>query len=214
VRVRELRVRRAEAPGGERRRRRQGARRLGRPRLGHRRVARHALLQQQLRRLHARVLVEARDHHVVLQQVRERHQDHALVVGHVRLHHLAASGLGRPRVLDVGVGPQALGVVDRLVEAVLAREPLALEAVQVRDRRLRVDERRQRRGVGRHHQVVGQAALQAQPGHAEGLVLVVALAVGDRVGGLGDAQGTPSESPYRICRSTAIMHVRSRSVSG
>ena len=49
-----------EAKTVQRRRGRLGFRR---PRLGQNRFARHTLLQEQLRRLHARVGVEARDEH-------------------------------------------------------------------------------------------------------------------------------------------------------
>ncbi len=51
----------------------------------------------------------------------------------------------------------------------------------------RVDERRQGRRIGGDDQIVGQAALQAEAWYAEGLVLIVAGAVGEGVRRLGDA---------------------------
>ena len=64
-------------------------------------VARHALLQQQLGRLHARVGVEALDHAIAEQRVGQRDERHALVMGQVGRHDDArapgsSSGRRRP----------------------------------------------------------------------------------------------------------------------
>ncbi len=48
-------------------------------------IARRALLQQKFRGLHDRVSVETRSHHAILQDVREGHQRHALMMRHVRV---------------------------------------------------------------------------------------------------------------------------------
>ena len=92
LRVGEPRVRRAEAADREGRHGAGGPRLLDRSRLGDRGLARDALLQQQLRGLHARVGVEALHHRIAEQGVGERHQGHALVMGHEGPHHRARGG--------------------------------------------------------------------------------------------------------------------------
>ena len=97
--VRPQRVRRAEAAQGLRGRRAGRACLLDRARLGDRGVARHPLLQQQLRGLHARIGVEALHHRVAEQHVGERDERHALVVGHEGPHDGSAgrAAASRPR---------------------------------------------------------------------------------------------------------------------
>ncbi len=176
LRVRPQRVRRAEATqslrGG-------GARRaclLHRAGLGDRRRARHALLQQQLRGLHARVGVEAPHHRVAEQDVGERDEGHALVVGHEGPHDGSVGRVAGLARAELGGGP--VRVVDRLVVAVGPRAPVVRQAPQVAHRELRLHHRGEGRRVRSHDQLVGEAPFQAQAGHAEGLVLVVAA--GDR----------------------------------
>ena len=53
---------------------------FGGPRLRQNRLAGHALLEQQLGRLHPRIGVEPRHEHVVADHVGERHERHALMV--------------------------------------------------------------------------------------------------------------------------------------
>ncbi len=72
------------------------------------------------------------------------------------------------------------------------RRPRALLAARRRRFRtdaLGIEHGRERGGVGGDHQLVAQAALQAQAGDAEGLVLVVVVPVHEVVGGLRDAPG-------------------------
>ena len=76
-------VRRPEAAERGRRDRPRLPRGLGRARRSRRRLARHPLLQQELGGLHARIRVEARDHHVVQERIGQRDEHHALVVRHV-----------------------------------------------------------------------------------------------------------------------------------
>ncbi len=82
-------------------------------------------------------------------------------------------------------------VVDRFVEPESAVEPVARQSRQVRRRRRRIDEAGERGGVRRHDQFVGESALQSEAGHAERLVLIVAGAIGEGVGRLGDAPRHP-----------------------
>ena len=85
------------------------------------RAARRALLQQQQGRAQARVGLEATLHRTRQQQVREREQAHALVVGHERAHHDA-----------LHPARQARGrVVDGFVEAEAAVGPQGRETLQV-----------------------------------------------------------------------------------
>ena len=86
-------------------------------------------------------------------------------------------------------GRREARVVDRLVEAELSREAGGGEPLQVRARRLGRHHQRERRGVGRDHQVLGQPALEPEAGHAEGAVLVVEGGVDRVVARLGHAPG-------------------------
>ena len=88
-----------------------------------------------------------------------------------------------------GLVDRRVCVVDGLVVAVGARLPLLGEPPQVASREPRLHHRRERRRVGRHDQLVAEAPLQPEAGDAEGLVLVVAVTVGDVVGALRDAPG-------------------------
>ena len=108
---------------------------------------------------------------------------------------------------------RAVGVVDGVEEAVLAR------GVQPRSRRRRlatlprrVDRQRQRRGIRRHDHFVAKAALEAQPGNAERLVLIRAVAVDDVVGGLRDAPGHTARA--RVVHLAAHDHAARRVEQG
>ena len=150
-----------------------------RPGYGH--VARRPLLQQQLGGLHDRLAVEARSHRAAVQHVRDRDDRHALVVRHVGPH-------GGDRL----VLQQSLGrVVERLVEPVRTACAEALEPRQVLRRRGGVDHRRQRRRIGRDHEVLAEPALQAQPRHPEVRVLVRGLEIARVEGRLEMPHGTP-----------------------
>ena len=100
---------------GDRRRRRDDPHFVERPRVNRRRVARHALLQQQFGRLHARVGVEAHHHRIAEERVRQRDQRHALVVREIgpddgpRDSALAPGRAHRAR-------PRRGGVIDRVEE--------------------------------------------------------------------------------------------------
>ena len=142
---------------------------------GHR--LRYALLQQQQRGLERRVGLEAALHRLVEQQIGQRQQAHALVVRHVRAHDRAGLAARQAR----------RRVVDRLVVTEGAGQALVGQALQVLDGGSRFDHQRHHAGVRRHHQVLGQAALEAQTRHAEGAVLVVQVGVGGVVARLGHA---------------------------
>ena len=82
----EARVRRPVAPDRQRGQGAGHARLLHRSGLGDGGLARDPLLQEQLRGLHARVGMEALHHRVAQEGVGERHEGHALVMGHERPH--------------------------------------------------------------------------------------------------------------------------------
>ena len=117
--------------------------------------------------------------HLSAEVLGDREQAHALVVRHERPHD------GAP--LPVGHPPR--GVVDGLEEPVVALEALGDEAPEVLYRRGGVHQQGERSGVGSDHEVVAEAALDPEAGHAEGAVLVVELQVAGVVGALGDAPG-------------------------
>ena len=141
------------------------------------RDARHALLQQQQRRLHLRIGLEAALHRTVEQHVRDRQQAHALVVGHERAHQrVALPGRHARR-----------GVVDRLVVAVAREHALLGQALQVRGGLVRRRQQGERARVGRDDELLREPALQAEPRHPERAVLVVLPRVGEVVAALRHA---------------------------
>jgi hypothetical protein len=83
-------------------------------------------------------------------------------------------------------------------ELTLARQPAQVGAGRLGD-----DHQRQGAGVGRHHHVVTEAALEPQAGHAEGAVLVVLLRVGLVVAGLRDP---PRHAPLAAVRDLPLDH--------
>ncbi len=130
---------------------------LGRRRPRHHDVARHALLQQKLRRLHDGFGVEALAHLAVLQRIGDGDQAHRLVMRHVAAHDgdLGAFRKARRRV------------VHRLVPAIGAAPALVGEALEIARRMGGIDHRGERGGIGRDDDVLRQAALVAEVGHAE-----------------------------------------------
>ena len=154
-----------------------GRRHLVGARTGHRDVARRALLQEQLGRLHARVGVKPRAHDAVVQGIGDGDQEHALVVRHVGAH----DHQGFP------LGEAFARVVESFVEAVRAAPTDLLEMPEVPDRRGGIDHGRQPCRVGRDDDVLAQPAPQAEAGNAEVRVLVRHLEVAHVVAGLRHA---------------------------
>src|SRR4029078_7881383 len=79
--------------------------------------------------------------------------------------------------------------VDRLVEAVRSLQAFRGEAPEVPGGLRRRERGRERGRVGRHDQLVAQAALETQAGDSEGAVLVVVAPVDEVVGALRDSPG-------------------------
>ena len=144
---------------------------------GDRDVVGHALLQEQVGGPDHGLGVEPLAHDPVVEHVSQGDEGHALVVGHVGAHDRHRRAVRHPR----------RGVVEGLVEAVGPERPHRGERGEVPRRRDRVDHRGERGRVGGHHQVLAQAALEAEARHAEVRVLVGEIQIADVVGRLGDA---------------------------
>ncbi len=139
--------------------------------------ARNALLQQQQGGLELDIGHEAALHRLVAQQVIQRQQAHALVVGHERTQqHVVV-----PRWDARG------GVVDRLVHSEATGEAQSFERLKVLAGRFRRHHQRHHAGIGCDDPILPQAALQPQPRHAERAVLVVQARIDGVVAGLGHA---------------------------
>ena len=132
-----------------------------------------ALLQQQFGGLHAWLGVKAPLHRVAVQAVVERDEAHGLVMRHVGLHHDAACS----RVAETRGG-----VIDRFEQAPRPQRTFRREGVQIFRGLFRTNLRREHGRVGRHHQVVSQAALQSETRHAERAVLIIRPKVLEVVG--------------------------------
>ena len=159
--------------------------RLGGPRLGEDRLARHALLQQQLGRLDPRVGVEPRHEDIVMEDVGERDERHALMMREERAHDFGLSVAGGRSASRCRL-PRP--IVDRLVEAESAVEARRVERV--------ASSTRPPPGSTRPASAVAYGAttrssarprLKPKARHAERLVLIVARAIRERVRRLRDA---------------------------
>ena len=146
----------------------------------------HALLEQEIGGLNPRVGMETLLHRRSVQDVVEREQAHALMVGHPGAQHDAALEIGR----------QSLGrVVDGFVEAEPADHPFVAQARQVVEHVPRRNRRGQDRRIGGDDEILAQTTLEAEPGNAERAVLVVPVEVAGEVGGLRDAPGHAALRP-------------------
>ena len=113
--------------------------------------------------------MEALDHAVAEQRVGERHQRHAGVVREEGADDRACRRCVGRRPLA------AIGVVDRSKKPYSPNSPASASRRRFVGAARRIDHHGERRGVRRDDQLVAQAALQPEPGHAERLVLIVAV---------------------------------------
>ena len=128
-----------------------------RPRMDHRDIARRALLQEQFGRLNAWLGMKSRAHLTVEQDIRDRHDGHALMMRHVR-----------PNDGDLGaVRDTRARVVERFMKAVSATRADSAESLEIAHRAFRIDHGGKRRGVGRDDGVLAQAAFEPQAGDTE-----------------------------------------------
>ena len=113
-----------------------------------------------------------------MQHVGQRHQTHALVVGHQ----------GGNRYIWLQAGAPGGGKVQRLDKSVASAGTEFLQRGKVQRRRVGCQLRRQRGGIGCDHQFVRWGAAQRQIGHTLRGVLV-----GQRVvtGGIGRLRHPP-----------------------
>ena len=156
-----------------------------------------ALLQQQARRHHGGVRLEALPHGLAQQRVADRQQRHTLVMGHVGLDDgdVLARRQARRRV------------VDGFVETEASRQSGDVEAMQVLGGRGGRHHQGEHRRVGCHHEIVAQAAFQSQSRHAERAVLVIHLRIDRVVARLGHA-------PRQSTLSTVFDLPRHRGATG
>ena len=108
----------------------------------------------------------------VVENVRERHERHPLVMRHIGAHDGHALVLGDPRGR----------VIERLVKAIAAARAGLGETCEVLRRRLRVDHRRQRRRVRGDDHIFAQPAFEPEARHAKIRVLVGQLEIARVVG--------------------------------
>ena len=142
-------------------------------------LARRALVQQRLVRLHQRRGAEPAARRLAAQHVAQRHQRHALVVRHEVAHHAEVLALGLARG----------GEIDGVEEAELAACAERFQQAQIASGCGRQQLRRQHARVGRDHTVGRRCAAQREPRHTEGRVLVGERMVLREIGRLRDAPG-------------------------
>ena len=165
-------------------------------------LTRHALLQQRCHGGQPRIGHGPMPGQAVQQHIGQRHQRHALVVGHegadecVRMAAVRGGGVGGAAGLAAG------GVVQRFDEAPGAACTQRLQPAQVGHGGARRDQRRQRGGVRGDHALVGRRAAQRQARHALRRVLVGQAAVGRGVGRFADAPG----HPVPFCIGLLLLH--------
>lgn len=80
-------------------------------------------------------------------------------------------------------------VINRFVETELPAKSQPMQPLQIATRRIRFDHQRHCAGVRRDHQILAQAALESEPRHSKGAVLVIALRIYRVVAGFGYAPG-------------------------
>ena len=156
-----------------------------------RQLVRYALLQQRRHGGQARVGHAPAAWRALQQHIGQSDQGHALVVRHEGADEREAAVTVLAAVQNAGL-PSDLAfwaVVQRLDEAAGAACLQAIEHPHVGQCRQRVEHRRQRAGVGRHHQLIGWRAAHGQAWHALRRVLVGERVVHRRVGAFREAPG-------------------------
>src|SRR5688500_6856592 len=135
-----------------------------------RQPARYALLQHQLGGSHERIGVEPAWPDLLVQHVVERDETHADVVSHVRADDRLSRSRRRSRIIE------------RIAESIGAKSALALEHGEVLERLVRLDQHCEHRCIGSDDQLLAQAALEREVGHAEAAVLIGVRAIAYRIG--------------------------------
>ena len=154
------RVRRRNRRDGEHRDRRRRVSALGRTRLRQDRLARHALLQQQLGRLDAGIGMKPLDEDVVAEHVGERDERHALVMGEEGAHHHRRPRRSSGARVDVARGAADSRATRRT--RTVRRGLRSASRSKFCGGRRGIDERGERGGVRRDDEVVDEPALQAR----------------------------------------------------
>ena len=157
---------------------RSGADLLG-PGMSDRDVTWRAFLQQQFRRLNARLGVKPFAHSPVKENVGDGNHAHALMMRHECPHDRKPGSLGQT----------AAGVIERLKEAVTTARANGNESREIERRALRINHRGQGRCVRRDHRILAQTPFEPQARHAEIRVLVGKLDVARVIGRFRHAPG-------------------------
>src|SRR6185503_13621438 len=104
-------------------------------------------------------------HPIVVEDIAERNQTHALVMSHESTNQHPSLALW-----------QAFGgVINRLVVTIGAQRPLLLEPAQIVHRRPRLNLSREHRRVRGYHQIFNQSAFQTQTRNTEWTILVIEM---------------------------------------
>ena len=160
---------------------RRGGSDLLRARVNRRDIARRAFLQEQFRRLNARLGVKPRPHPAVEDHIGDGDDAHSLVMRHVGPN----DGDRRP------VGDPRARVVEGLVEPIAAARADSGKPLEIAHRALRVDHRGERRCIRRDHRVRAQPALEPEPRDTEVRILVGELEIARVVGRFGNSPRDP-----------------------
>ena len=143
-----------------------------------------AFLEQGLKGTHSRIAVKTAGEGVAMEEIGQRQEGHALVMGHVGLDdHPALAPLSAAVPLRLPAEIHGLKI------SVFAEQTQCGQPFHIFYGLARCQVQCQQRGIGRHHQLLFQAALQAEGRDAEGLVLIGSVEVKIGKGGLGYAPG-------------------------
>ena len=143
------------------------------------------LLKQQHGRLEQGFRLEPFLHRTVQELIGQGKKGHALVMRHVGSNHGAR----------LSTGQAGRGVVDRFMEAESSFKPFGGQPLEIGTRLLGRHHERERRGIGRDHQVFREPSFEPQAGHAECPVLVVEMYVDGIVAAFRNAPGHPAFPP-------------------
>ena len=86
-------------------------------------------------------------------------------------------------------------VVDCLIEAIRSHNAFRRKALEIQACLFGRYRQRQRRGIGRNDQIIGEPAFETQAGYAKGAILVVEMNVDCVVAGFRTAPGHPAFPP-------------------
>ena len=128
---------------------------------------------------HRWIAVKAILHYALVQQIVQRNQTHALMMGHVGVHYCAVLAF-----LD-----SFRSEIERFIESIGRKRAGTLECSQILNCIVRENVRSENRRIRRYHEVFDQTALQSQTGNAERPVLIVEMQIARRVSRFRNSPG-------------------------